>query len=120
MTIQSACCAVIPMITVPEGVVQKILSFDPSIYEHRFVCKEWNGHFIQNGTNGIRDYVNEYNEQHSLHRRDSSLVDFGDSSSSIVDLGFDDPEVLLHYEMLKVRDLERNLEAKSEQCINLD
>jgi len=43
-------------------------------------------------------------ETSGKHRRDSS--------SPIVDLGFDDPEVLLHYEQLKVKDLEAELESK--------
>eukprot|EP00483_Globobulimina_turgida_P006100 UN06110 len=35
-----------------------------------------------------------------------------DSSTPIVNLGFEDPDVLLHYEKLKVQDLEKELESK--------
>eukprot|EP01083_Nonionella_stella_P134470 409120_1 len=35
-----------------------------------------------------------------------------DSSTPIVDLGFEDPDVLLHYEKLKVQDLEKELRDK--------
>merc|ERR1719474_591792 len=42
--------------------------------------------------------------QEKKHRRDSS--------SPIVDIGFNDPDVLLHYEQLKVSDLEKELEKE--------
>eukprot|EP00486_Rosalina_sp_Unknown_P005748 CAMPEP_0201570778 /NCGR_PEP_ID=MMETSP0190_2-20130828/13173_1 /ASSEMBLY_ACC=CAM_ASM_000263 /TAXON_ID=37353 /ORGANISM="Rosalina sp." /LENGTH=677 /DNA_ID=CAMNT_0047994679 /DNA_START=211 /DNA_END=2244 /DNA_ORIENTATION=- len=35
-----------------------------------------------------------------------------DSSTPIVNLGFEDPDVLLHYEKLKVQDLEKELEGR--------
>ena len=77
--------------TLPAAVVQRILLFDGSV-NHRAVCKEWNGHFEQNKMNGDRDY-NEERER----------------SVPIVNIGFDDPDVLLHYERLKVQDLENAL-----------
>eukprot|EP00488_Nonionellina_sp_1-RS-2012_P000271 TRINITY_DN1077_c0_g1_i1.p1 TRINITY_DN1077_c0_g1~~TRINITY_DN1077_c0_g1_i1.p1 ORF type:complete len:222 (-),score=77.27 TRINITY_DN1077_c0_g1_i1:172-768(-) len=43
-------------------------------------------------------------EKGKKHRRDSS--------SPIVNLGFEDPDVLLHYEKLKVQDLEKELDNK--------
>merc|ERR1712083_228103 len=43
-------------------------------------------------------------DQKNKHRRDSS--------SPIVNIGFDDPDVLLHYEQLKVQDLEKALGDK--------
>merc|ERR1719474_2132246 len=42
--------------------------------------------------------------QENKHRRDSS--------TPIVDIGFNDPDVLLHYEQLKVTDLEKELEKE--------
>jgi len=39
-----------------------------------------------------------------------------DSSSPIVDIGFNDPDVLLHYEQLKVNDLEKELAEKIDKC----
>jgi len=46
--------------------------------------------------------------QEKKHRRDSS--------SPIVDIGFNDPDVLLHYEQLKVSDLEKALAEKIDKC----
>jgi len=46
-------------------------------------------------------------EKKPRHRRDSS--------SPIVSLGFEDPDVLLHYEKLKVKDLEETLEKKLDE-----
>merc|ERR1711933_526434 len=43
-------------------------------------------------------------EKREKHRRDSS--------APVINLGFEDPEVLLNFEKLKVADLEKELEAK--------
>merc|ERR1712060_341803 len=43
-------------------------------------------------------------EKKERHRRDSS--------APVINLGFEDPEVLLNFEKLKVKDLEEELEAK--------
>ena len=50
--------------------------------------------------------------EQSQHRRDSS--------SPIVDLGFDDPDVLYHYEKLKVKDLERELKSSNDKIKGLE
>ena len=50
--------------------------------------------------------------QQSQHRRDSSVP--------IVDLGFDDPDVLYHYEKLKVKDLERELKSSNDKIKGLE
>merc|ERR1712013_766976 len=43
-------------------------------------------------------------QNNSRHRRDSS--------APVVSLGFEDPDVLLHYEKLKVQDLQKELDTK--------
>merc|ERR1712176_1634658 len=48
--------------------------------------------------------INDEEKNITKHRRDSS--------APVVSLGFEDPDVLLHYEKLKVKDLEEELESK--------
>lgn len=85
------------LLALPTEVVQKILVYDPSTY-HRAVCREWNEHFGQNEKNGERNYRDEEWERRPID-----------------DLGFDDPEILYHYETLKVKDLERELEQRIDE-----
>eukprot|EP01083_Nonionella_stella_P041913 113452_1 len=42
-----------------------------------------------------------------------------DSSAPVVSLGFEDPDVLLHYEKLKVQDLEKELENRLNELDNI-
>eukprot|EP01083_Nonionella_stella_P272130 922583_1 len=49
---------------------------------------------------------------HTTHNAQGKGRHRRDSSTPIVDLGFEDPDVLLHYEKLKVQDLEKELRDK--------
>ena len=85
--IQTACLSVVPMETLPEAVVQKIVCYDDSFVEHRLVCKEWNEHFNQNRISGFRDYFSE-RKQHKWEKKTKTISEKGSKKRILVEWRF--------------------------------